>query len=271
MKIYNSLKGLILAIAILVIGQMAALLLSNLIVFLKLPESVGYIVFACIYIFCVYVLGKLLCEKVLNISLDECRINKHKIPMIWIVCSIILPVMVSAILLLTSGEMATNPMSMSEKVNLICLAVFFYGFGSGFAEEMIFRGIIMKVLEKYFGKTVAILFPSVIFGLLHATGGMNLKDILMLFIAGTSVGIMFSLIVYASGTVWSSAIVHAVWNIIMIGEVLNISTEHMTDTFYSYKLASKSILITGGEFGVEASGIAIAGYNPYRITCLVYR
>lgn len=49
------------------------------------------------------------------------------------------------------------------------------------------------------GKVAAAVVPSVIFGLLHIINvDVNLRDIILLLIAGTSVGIMFSLIVYQS-------------------------------------------------------------------------
>lgn len=51
---------------------------------------------------------------------------------------------------------------------------------------------------------------------------MNIISILLLLVAGTSVGIMFSLIVYESGSIWCSALVHGTWNIIMIGGILTI-------------------------------------------------
>lgn len=42
-------------------------------------------------------------------------------------------------------------------------------------------------------------------------------------IAGTMVGIMFSMIAIESGSVWNSGIVHSLWNIIIIGGGLSIS------------------------------------------------
>lgn len=260
MKISKSIISLFLGIVILAVAQTAAQLAGSFIVFIGFSKALSYIVFASVYIGGVYLLGKILCEKVLAISLSDCRISQIKVRRIWIFCAVALPAAVSAILLLFPGEMIVQPMSLEEKISTVCLAVFYYGLGAGFAEEMIFRGIIMKVLENCFGKKAAIIIPSVIFGLIHTTDGMNVKDMLILFIAGTSVGIMFSLITYASGTIWASAIVHAIWNTVMIGGILNIGVEHTADAIFSYKLTSTSLLITGGTFGVEASVVAIGGY-----------
>lgn len=40
---------------------------------------------------------------------------------------------------------------------------------------------------------------------------------LLVALAGTLSGIMFSLIAVKSGSVWNSGIVHAIWNIIIVG------------------------------------------------------
>ena len=40
---------------------------------------------------------------------------------------------------------------------------------------------------------------------------------LLVILAGTMVGVMFSLIAIESGSVWNSGVVHAAWNIVIIG------------------------------------------------------
>ena len=170
------------------------------------------------------------------------------------IIAILLPVTVSAVLLCTSGEFVNNNVSTSQAANIIINSIFIAGLASGVVEEMVFRGMIMKALEKRWGKIVAIIIPSVIFALIHVIGrDLNIIDILILLVAGTSVGIMFSLIVYESGSVWSSALVHGTWNVIMIGKILDISVSYHEDAILSYKLYSKSFVLTGGAFGVESS------------------
>lgn len=45
----------------------------------------------------------------------------------------------------------------------------------------------------------------------------------LVIIAGTMVGIMFSLIALESKSIWNSGIVHAIWNIIIIGGGLTVN------------------------------------------------
>ena len=83
----------------------------------------------------------------------------------------------------------------------------------------------------------------------------------MVFIlAGTMVGVMFSLIAIESGSVWNSGIVHAVWNIVIIGGGLAIGEKADAYSVMTYVLDSKLFAVTGGEFGVEASAISLVGY-----------
>ena len=51
--------------------------------------------------------------------------------------------------------------------NLIFLAYFIGFFIQSTSEEVLVRGILTRVLSDKFGRTVAILLPSIVFGLLH--------------------------------------------------------------------------------------------------------
>ena len=256
----NVVLGIILGIISLVGAQIMAQLLSSLIIIMKLPKWMAYILFGCTYISLAWFFASIVCKKILHTTMHECRIGKIKIRGAWILCGILLPAIVTGIMLCMPGELISNSMRLQDKVNVIFLAIFYYGLGAGVVEEIIFRGLIMKTLEEKFSKKIAIIIPSMLFGLLHASSGMHITDILLLFIAGTSVGIMFSLIVYRSGSVWSSAIVHCIWNVIIIGGILKIGIEHAPEALFSYKLNLETLFITGGKFGIEASGIAIGGY-----------
>ena len=75
-----------------------------------------------------------------------------------------------------------------------------------------------------------------------------------------SAGIMFSMIAIESDSVWNSGIVHAIWNIIMIGGGLAIGQKADQFSVMTYVLDAKSFAVTGGEFGMEASVISLVGY-----------
>ena len=265
-EIFTTRKA-ILAIFLGIVLLVFAQVISSVAYALPLQAGVKAVIFGVFYVAISYNLIKLCCKNILHISLKECHINKPKINIRWLICAILLPVVVSAILLCTSGELVKNNMDTAHLVNIVVSAIFSAGLGAGVVEEMVFRGLIMKALEKRWGKMISIIIPSVIFGILHSVGtNMGIIDIFLLFVAGTSVGIMFSLIVYESGSIWSSAIVHGIWNVIIIGGILDINVSYNENAIFSYKLLSKSFILTGGAFGVEASIVAVFGY----ITVIVF-
>lgn len=245
------------AIFILVLAQEV----SRLAFLIPLPTGIASIIFGFAYVTFSYLLILICCRKMLNTETKNCYIGKPRIPFPWFIWAFLLPLSVSALLLCCPGELSKNNLGTVEAINTILNRFFVVGVGAGIVEEMVFRGLIMKTLEKRWGRPTAVIFPSLLFGLLHIIGNkMDVVDLIQLMIAGTSVGIMFSLIVYESGSIWPSALVHGIWNLIMIGPILQIGTEHTQKAIFSYKLASKSTLITGGVFGVEASIFAIIGY-----------
>jgi membrane protease YdiL (CAAX protease family) len=208
--------------------------------------------------------------KILKRPLAGFRICKPKKAAIWILCAIALPLLVSGFFLLTPGTFSINGRGFEQTILLILRAVFDTCLVAGITEEVIFRGFIMHLLEIRWNKYIAIIVPSFIFGVLHILNmdNPNMVDVVMLLIAGTCVGVMFSLISYQSGSIWPSAIVHGIWNLIIIGGIFEISNEPARSLF-NYTIHSNSTLITGGAFGIEASVPAVIGYGIVIILAIV--
>lgn len=185
----------------------------------------------------------------------------------WCVVAVLLPLIITAFyILFVPGSFEQNVLKINSKLDLLSAGIFFTGLGAGIVEEIVFRGIMMSVIEKRFNKKIAIIVPSVLFGLVHIIGmGFNILSCTLVLLAGTMVGIMFSVIASETKSIWNSAIVHAFWNIIIIGGILCIGTEFDEYSLFSYVLDVKSFLLTGGEFGIESSIIAVIGYS---LVCL---
>lgn len=161
-------------------------------------------------------------------------------------------------------------MELAEAVSTVCAGMFFIGFAAGIVEEMVFRGFIMNLLDQKIGRKAAILLPSLLFGLVHIIGmDFSIVSSLQVLVAGTLVGIMFSLIALERHSVWNSAIVHVLWNIVILGGVLSIGKSLDEYSVYTYILHTDSFAVTGGEFGIESSLIAIAGYLI--VACIAYK
>ena len=68
---------------------------------------------------------------------------------------------------------------------------------------------------------------------------------------------MFSLITIETKSIWNSAFVHAIWNMVIIGGILQIGNQVSEYSIYSYVFKSEYFFITGGDFGIEASVISV--------------
>lgn len=251
----------IFAYAALIVSQLGALLISQAAASIGLPKALCSAIAGILYIVFAYVCVSVICKKALKQSMNSCKIKKLSIKPIWCVSGLVLPFTIVAVYLLMAGRWEPVSMNTGETWYTIIDAVVFYGVAAGIVEEMIFRGVLMSALEQRWNRSVAIIIPSVMFALSHIIGAdLNFISILQLLVAGSTVGIMFSLITYESGNIWNSAFVHAVWNMTIIGGILHIGVGANKNFLFNYVLESKSFAVTGGDFGIEASVIAIIGY-----------
>lgn len=257
----KTIAAIILAIIILTVAQGISMLTGSMAAAFGVPMAAGYVIAGILYPALTFFGVKLLWEKFLKMPLVDCKMPQFSLRPIWVTAAVIMPCLVTFVLCMTPGHWENHSMSGTEISQIIANAVFFYGIGAGFVEEMLFRGVIMNVLENRCNRYVAIFVPSVLFGLLHIIGTeLSWQSIIQLIIAGSVVGILFSLVTYESGNVWNSAAMHAVWNIIMIGGIVQISESADESAIYNYIPDSNSFLITGGDFGVEASIVSVLAY-----------
>lgn len=249
------------SIVILSVTQIASQLIAELLLIIKIPAFICNIFGGGVYIVLSYVLLKLLCEKYLKSDLVNYSIPKPKIKVKWLVIAILLPILVSGFYFVLGGEIRNSNMDTSAILDTLSVGVFFTGLGAGIVEEMVFRGVILNVINQRFGKRIAIIVPSLLFGSMHIIGTeFNVFSAILVITAGTLVGVMFSLVSLDQKSIWNSALIHGMWNIIMIGGIVSINTTVDEYSIYSYVLHNQSVFLTGGEFGIESSGIAMIGY-----------
>ena len=258
----KAIGGSFLAIVILVIAQIFAQLVASLIVLIKVSTGICNILAGIIYVVLAYVLLKLFAEKIYKIKMENLGMSKFSIQTKWIIAAILLPVIVKAIyIFLFSGEYIFSGMNNNEIFSTLSEGIVFTGIAAGFVEEMVFRGLILNLLKSRWNTLVAVLVPSVLFGFVHILGmNFSIGSCLLVLLAGTVVGIMFSMIAIESGSVWNSGIVHAIWNIVIIGGGLSINQTADEYSVVTYVLKSKSFAFTGGEFGIESSVVSLLGY-----------
>lgn len=253
--------AIVLSIIILTVAQILSFSISELPLNIGVTPAICNIFAGVLYCVFAFLGTKLLCQKLLKTSLLELKIPRFKVKAVWIISALTMPALVLLIAILLGGHWEINTFNSTDRNATITGAIFFYGLATGIVEEPIFRGIIMGCLEKRFNIQIAVIVPSVLFGLLHIIGNdLNFISIIQLLIAGSIVGVLFSLIAYGSNSIWNSAIVHGIWNIVIIGGILHIGNEADSSSIFNFILDNKSFLISGGDFGIEASIISILVY-----------
>lgn len=261
MKTSKMFLTIILGLAAFIVSQLGAEIFTGLLSFMALPQWVYHILCGVIEVVIAYALFGLICRKYLQADMAEYYIPRCKVQIKWIIAAVLLPVSVTLTYLAMRGELIPNQIDRAAGAAFVMFGIFRAGVSAGIVEEMLFRGIIMNAVDRRFGRKAAVIAPSVLFGAIHIIGNdFNLLSCLQVLVAGTMVGVMFSLVALANRSIWNSAVIHGVWNLIIIGGILSIGTEVDQYAIYSYVLETRSFLLTGGEFGIEASVIAIAGY-----------
>ncbi len=261
LKTKTIILGITGSLLILIIAQLISQLLAGLLVKIHIPAFICNIIAGILYFILAYGILKIFAGKILKCKMEELGIPTFRIQIKWLAAAIALPLFVTAAYLLLPGNMERTAMTVSGATETICAGIFFTGLGAALVEEMVFRGFIMHLVLNKWGKKSAVIIPSMLFGILHIAGmDFSMLSCLQVLIAGTFVGIMFSLITLEFDSIWNSAVVHCLWNIVIIGGILTIGETADKFSLYTYVLENKSFAITGGEFGIEASIIAIAGY-----------
>ena len=95
------------------------------------------------------------------------------------------------------GDKATTP---GGVVLLIVLVVI----GAPIAEELFFRGLLLRALEKRFDTTVAVIVSSVVFGITHFQA--------LQFPALTAAGVVFALLVVRTDRLGPAIVAHMAFN-----------------------------------------------------------
>jgi membrane protease YdiL (CAAX protease family) len=128
--------------------------------------------------------------------------------------------------------------------------------GSGIGEELLFRGGVFRILEDSFGTTVALVLSGALFGALHLTNPH--ASLFSAAAIALEAGVLLGAAYAATRSLWLPIGIHIGWNFTeggVFGAAVsgNGAGRGMLDV-----PLSGPPLLTGGEFGPEASVIAIA-------------
>lgn len=123
----------------------------------------------------------------------------------------------------------------------------------GASEEVLIRGYLLSRIGMRRGFATGIMVSSIYFGLLHLFNS-GISGIAILNISLT--GIFLALYTLRTGNLWIACGWHAAWNFVQ-GNVLGLSVSGnpvgIAGELIRGNIESRNTLLTGGEFGIEAS------------------
>lgn len=137
-----------------------------------------------------------------------------------------------------SGVLGYQGMNLGN-LNLIFLAYLIAFFIQSTSEEVLVRGLLTRALFDKFGKKIAIILPSIFFGLLHlGNEGVTILSILNTIL----VGIFFAKLLFYTDNIMVTSGAHAGWNFSMAMIYgLNVSGFSGFDSLLNFKILSYNL------------------------------
>lgn len=126
---------------------------------------------------------------------------------------------------------------------------------SGVFEELLFRGVVYRSVETWFGSWAALVVSSLVFGLTHL---MNPQGTLVgsLFIA-VEAGILLAGAFMLTGRLWLGIGFHVAWNYTQSAIFSSIVSGNEATQGLIRATVNGPTYLTGGSFGVESSLVAL--------------
>jgi membrane protease YdiL (CAAX protease family) len=133
-------------------------------------------------------------------------------------------------------------------------AVLVVGIGAGLGEEILFRGVLFRIVEEGLGTWWSLAISALFFGAVHlGNPGATLWSSLSIAIEA---GILLGLLYHVTRSLWICAGMHLAWNVLQ-GTVFGIAVSGLpADGFLVAKMTGPAWL-SGGDFGAEASVVAL--------------
>ncbi|MFY7864317.1 CPBP family intramembrane glutamic endopeptidase [Roseateles sp.] len=121
-------------------------------------------------------------------------------------------------------------------------------------EELLFRLIALRLLERSVGTAWALLISSVLFGLAHL-GNAGASPLIGLML-GIELGLLLGAAYVLTRRLWLCVGVHLAWNFVQ-GAVFGISVSGHTDEGWLRASLTGPDWLSGGTFGVEGSAVSL--------------
>lgn len=122
-----------------------------------------------------------------------------------------------------------------------------------FFEELLFRGYILRLIERYFSTWAAIIISSILFGLIHAPNeNFSYLGLISIALSGLLMGWLF----VRTGTLWAPTGLHFSWNFFQ-GVIFGYPTSGINTYEVMANQYTGPQWLSGGDFGFEGSIFAV--------------
>lgn len=121
-------------------------------------------------------------------------------------------------------------------------------------EELLFRLVLLRLLERSFGIAWALAISSLLFGLAHLgnAGATPLIGVLL----GLELGLLFGAAYLLTRRIWMCAALHFAWNFVQ-GAVFSIAVSGQSGESWLHGTLAGPAWLSGGAFGAEGSVVAV--------------
>jgi membrane protease YdiL (CAAX protease family) len=129
-----------------------------------------------------------------------------------------------------------------------------YGISSGVFEELLFRGVLMRITEEVFGSWVGLAVSALVFGLVHLNNPeATLQGALFI---SVEFGLLLGAAYLLTRRLWMSMGIHAAWNYTQAAVFAGAGSGNEAPQGFVKATIDGPELLTGGAFGIEGSLIA---------------
>jgi len=136
------------------------------------------------------------------------------------------------------------------------------------AEEVLFRGVILQLLQRRFGTWIALAGSAVLFGLFHL---LNPDATLWGAVAiAVEAGMMLGAAFVATRSLWLPIGLHLGWNVALAAIFGTVTSGSDVQGALLTAVTHGPVWLTGGEFGPEASLIAVVACSVVTTLLLVW-
>lgn len=126
---------------------------------------------------------------------------------------------------------------------------------AAFAEELLFRGILFRWIEEFAGSWAALVITAALFGLVHIENPN--ATWFSSFAIAVEAGLLLGGVYMLTRNLWAPMGLHAAWNFTQ-GYVFDIPVSGVPENGLTEAKLSGPALLSGGQFGLEASVLALA-------------